>query len=79
MNRQRLLQFLEADAACFTFEISIRPFEDCCTIFAPKNPKTRPDFKKVEEYEAKWDYEAEVNEAVKNVEVIYINKVTQLF
>lgn len=55
-----------------TFDISIRPFEDCCTIFEPKNPKTRPDIKKVIEFESKWDYETMVNEAVKNAEVIYL-------
>ena len=62
-----------------TFDISIRPFEDCCTIFAPKNPKTRPDFEKVLEFESKWDWESEIKEAVKNAEVLYINKVTSLF
>jgi len=62
-----------------TFDISIRPFEDCCTIFAPKNPKTRPDFEKVVEYESKWDFESEIDEAVKNAEVRYINRVTALF
>ena len=62
-----------------TFDISIRPFEDCCTIFAPKNPKTRPDFDKVLEFESKWDWESEIKEAVKNAEVLYINKVTSLF
>ena len=62
-----------------TFEISIRPFEDCCTIFAPKNPKTKPDYKKCLEFEEKWDWESEINEAVKNVEVIYINKNSKLF
>ena len=34
-----------------TFEISIRPYEDCCTIFAPKNPKTRPSLEKSKELE----------------------------
>ncbi|MCQ2801392.1 MAG: tRNA 4-thiouridine(8) synthase ThiI [Bacilli bacterium] len=62
-----------------TFEISIRPFEDCCTIFAPKNPKTKPDYKKCLEFEEKWDWESEINEAVKNAEVIYINKNSSLF
>lgn len=62
-----------------TFDISIRPFEDCCTIFVPKNPKTRPDFEKVLEFESKWDWESEIKEAVKNAEVLYINKVTSLF
>lgn len=57
-----------------TFDISIRPFEDCCTIFAPKNPKTKPSLDKVLEYESKWDYEAMIEEAIKNVEVVYIKK-----
>jgi len=62
-----------------TFDISIRPFEDCCTIFAPKNPKTKPALDKVLEYESKWDYEAMIDEAIKNVEVIYVKKDDDLF
>ena len=62
-----------------TFDISIRPFEDCCTIFAPKNPKTRPAMDKVLEYEAKWDYNKMIDEALNNVEVIYIKKENDLF
>ena len=62
-----------------TFDISIRPFEDCCTIFAPKNPKTKPSLEKVLEYEAKWDYESMIDEALKNVEIIYIKKGNDLF
>ena len=61
-----------------TFDISIRPFEDCCTIFAPKNPKTRPSLERVLEFEAKWDYNKMIDEALDNVEVIYIKK-EQLF
>ena len=62
-----------------TFDISIRPFEDCCTIFAPKNPKTRPSMDKVLEYETKWDYNKMVDEALNNVEVIHIKKGDALF
>lgn len=57
-----------------TFDISIRPYEDCCTIFAPKNPKTKPSLKKVEEFESKFDYESMLEEALNNIEVIYIKK-----
>ena len=57
-----------------TFDISIRPFEDCCTIFAPKSPKTKPAMEKVKEFEDKWDYQSMIDEAIKNVEVIYIKK-----
>jgi len=62
-----------------TFDISIRPFEDCCTIFAPKNPKTKPSLERVEEFEAKWDYEAMIEEALNNVEVVYVRKGEDLF
>ncbi len=57
-----------------TYEISIRPFEDCCTIFAPKNPKTKPSLEKAKEYESKFDYESLIKEALDNIEVIYIKK-----
>ena len=62
-----------------TYDISIRPFEDCCTIFAPKNPKTRPSIDKVLEYEAKWDYNKMIDEALDNVEVVHISKGNDLF
>ena len=62
-----------------TFDISIRPFEDCCTIFAPKNPKTRPSLEKVLEFESKWDYNKMIDEALEGVEVIYIKKENDLF
>ena len=57
-----------------TYDISIRPFEDCCTIFAPKNPKTKPSLEKCLEFEAKFDYESMIKEALDNVEVIQIKK-----
>lgn len=56
------------------FDISIRPYEDCCTIFDPKNPKTKPSLKHVLEYEAKFNYEELINEALDNVEVINVSK-----
>ncbi|MCX5774961.1 MAG: hypothetical protein NTV44_01090 [Firmicutes bacterium] len=49
-----------------TFEISIRPFEDCCTIFAPKSPKTMPHRDKVEMMEASFDFQSLVNDCIKN-------------
>lgn len=62
-----------------TFDISIRPFEDCCTIFAPKNPKTKPSMEEVLKFEAKWDFESMIEEALNNVEVIYVKKEEDLF
>jgi len=50
-----------------TYDISVRPFEDCCTIFAPKKPKTKPKISEAEEYEAKFDYASLVQECIDNV------------
>ncbi|HNX15901.1 MAG TPA: tRNA uracil 4-sulfurtransferase ThiI [Bacilli bacterium] len=51
-----------------TYEISIRPYEDCCTIFTPKAPKTAPHLDQVLAFEAKFDYESLIAEAIANVE-----------
>ncbi len=47
-----------------TFETSILPYEDCCTVFTPKHPRTRPELAKVEEQERKLDFDALVEEAL---------------
>ena len=46
-----------------TFETSILPYEDCCTVFTPRHPKTQPVLEKVLEQETKLDYEALFEEA----------------
>ena len=52
-----------------TYDISIRPYEDCCTIFTPKAPKTMPHVDEAEEFEKKFDYESLIKEALANIEV----------
>lgn len=52
-----------------TFETSIQPYEDCCTVFTPKHPRTRPELAKVLEQEQKLDFEALVQEALDGVTV----------
>ena len=47
-----------------TFQTSIQPYEDCCTVFTPKHPRTRPELAKVLEQEQKLDFEALVQEAL---------------
>ena len=47
-----------------TFETSIQPYEDCCTVFTPKHPRTRPELAKVLAEEQKLDFEALVHEAL---------------
>ncbi len=61
-----------------TYDISIRPYEDCCTIFAPKNPKTKPNLNKCLEYESKADFDCLLKEALNNIEVIYIKQEDEL-
>ena len=52
-----------------TFEISIEPYEDCCTVFTPRHPKTRPALKDVEKAQAMFDFEPLIEEAVQNTRV----------
>ncbi|MBA5745945.1 tRNA uracil 4-sulfurtransferase [Aerococcus sp. 150760007-1] len=47
-----------------TFDLSIQPFEDCCTVFAPPSPKTKPKLDDIAYYEAKLDIEGLVQRAV---------------
>jgi len=55
-----------------TYETSILPYEDCCTVFTPKHPTTHPKRSKMPEAEAKLDIDALVNECVENTEVIIL-------
>ena len=57
-----------------TYDISIRPYEDCCTIFTPHNPKTAPHIEAVEEYEKLFDYESLIKECLANIEVKYVGE-----
>lgn len=50
-----------------TFELSIQPFEDCCTIFAPTIPKTRPDLEKTRRYEARLNIEDLIQHVMDNL------------
>lgn len=51
-----------------TFDISIEPFEDCCTVFTPKHPRTRPNIKYVERAEAALDVEGLIAECMAGLE-----------
>lgn len=56
-----------------TFDISIQPFEDCCTVFTPKHPKTRPNLHDVEEAEKVLDIENLCQRAIEGIQRIAIN------
>lgn len=53
-----------------TFDISILPYDDCCTLFLPPNPNTRSKVYNLEKEEAKLDYKKIVEKAVETVEII---------
>lgn len=55
-----------------TYEISIRPFEDCYTVFVPKSPSTAPKKEKCERFETYFDWEPLVQECVDNTEIIQV-------
>lgn len=64
------LEIIEIAEKIGTYEVSIRPYEDCCTIFTPARPKTKPRVDQVEKFEQNMDFEALVEEAVANREIV---------
>ena len=63
------LEIIKLSKKIDTYDISIRPYEDCCTIFTPKAPKTAPHLDEAEAFEKKFDYESLIKEALDNIEV----------
>ena len=55
-----------------TFETSILPYEDCCTIFDPKNPVTKPKLDRCEYYETKFDYQSLIDKCIENDEIVKV-------
>ena len=66
------LEIIEIAKKINTYETSILPFEDCCTIFVPKHPVINPKKEKCEEYESKIEYEALIKETIENINTIKI-------
>ena len=60
------------------YDLSIKPFEDCCTVYVPKAPATSPKIEKAIEFEKAFDYEKMVNDAVENTNSILIDKDSDL-
>lgn len=56
-----------------TFDISIKPFEDCCTVYVPKAPSTAPKLDKVMRFESVFDFDPLIEETVKNTTAITIS------
>lgn len=64
------LEIIELAKKIETYETSILPFEDCCTIFLPKHPVIHPILEKCIEFESKFDFQTLVNECVSQIETI---------
>lgn len=63
------LEIIDIAKKIDTYDISIRPYEDCCTVFTPSRPKTKPRIEKVKHYESFTDFGPMIEEAVKNRKV----------
>jgi thiamine biosynthesis protein ThiI len=53
-----------------TYETSILPYEDCCTIFVPKHPKTNPKLEPIRKEEEKLNIDELVAKSIENIEVV---------
>ena len=65
-------EIIEVAKKIDTYELSSLPYEDCCTIFTPKHPATRPKKEKVVEAESKLDVESLIQAALEGVEVVSV-------
>ncbi|WP_210468567.1 tRNA uracil 4-sulfurtransferase ThiI [Sporosarcina sp. 6E9] len=59
------LEIIDLATKIGTYDISIRPYEDCCTIFTPAKPKTKPKLEKVRHYESFVDFDPLIEAAIK--------------
>ena len=67
-------EIVEISRKIDTFDISIQPYEDCCTVFTPKHPKLRPSPEEVEAAEAALDMDGLIKRTVAGVERLVIDK-----
>ena len=56
-----------------TFDLSIQPFEDCCTVFAPPAPKTKPRIDRARQYEERLDVDGLIQRALDGIQITEIN------
>ena len=71
MDKEEIVRFARRIG---TFETSILPYEDCCTVFTPRHPKTHPKVEEVERAEREMDVDGLVAEAVAGVERIMVGR-----
>ena len=64
------LEIIDIAKKINTYDTSILPYEDCCTIFVPKHPVIKPELEKCLEYEKRFDYQTLIEKAIDNIETI---------
>lgn len=64
------IEIIDLSKKIGTYDISIRPYEDCCTIFTPSNPKTKPKLEQVKRFERSVDFIEMIERAVANREIV---------
>ncbi|MFI3325068.1 MAG: tRNA uracil 4-sulfurtransferase ThiI [Clostridia bacterium] len=67
-------EIVEISRKINTFDISIEPFEDCCTVFTPKHPRTKPSLWHLEKAEELLDVDGLINECLETTEIITIHR-----
>lgn len=67
------LEIIDIAKRIDTYETSILPYEDCCTIFDPKNPVTKPKLDKCEYYESKFDWAPLVQKCIENDNIVKVS------
>ena len=70
MDKEEIIKISRAIGA---FETSILPYEDCCTVFTPKHPRTRPTLKLIEEAEGAFDFSDMLERAIANVRYEFVD------
>ena len=73
------LEIIDISQKIDTYDISILPYEDCCTVFVPKHPVINPKLDKVLEMEDKFDYNNMIDIAVENIKTIKITDTDKEF
>jgi len=66
------LEIIQLSEKIKTYDISIRPFNDCCSIYVPKSPVTRPIEPLAKKYENKFDYESMLERALMGIQTLVI-------
>jgi thiamine biosynthesis protein ThiI len=69
------LEIIDIAKKIDTYDISILPYEDCCTVFVPRHPVINPNLKHIYEEESKIDFEPLLKEAISNIEIVDLEEV----